>query len=125
MGAGPNEDTGSGVRIMTAGGIRPSPIRRSQNGSQAINAQTCGWDPTEIVGAGNIIPTMDNLNAFVGIPKGGSDAGGPYAPPSIDQGALTSGSQRSDRTDFVAPAMDAASPSHRTINAPCCPAEEN
>src|SRR5262245_29685281 len=57
-------DNRTSNRILSRSGVPVSPIKRSQTASLIVNAQTCGWDPTEIVGAENLIPTMDSPNGM-------------------------------------------------------------
>lgn len=40
----------------------------SQIRGNIIACRKMGWDPTEIVGEGNLLPSDDNRNAFTGLP---------------------------------------------------------
>lgn len=49
------------------GGIRPSRVLNRENTGYIVWAQQDGVDPTEIVGAANLIPTEQNRMAWGGI----------------------------------------------------------
>lgn len=59
--------------------------------------QYMGWDPTEIVGEGNLVPTPDNPNAFTGLPDTGGQGGNTSdKPPAMDKPDIPSTNSKGD-----------------------------